>query len=87
MFNNRRSTQADPVAENSLNMSSISQTAKTENLSIHNYSEQMESQRLAELKSTALSMKGNLVHNGRCPKCTLKPPCKHYANCNELPGL
>jgi len=24
------------------------------------------------------SIKGTLVNNGRCPKCTLKPPCKHY---------
>jgi hypothetical protein len=31
-----------------------------------------------------MSIKGSLVNNGRCPKCTLKPPCKHYANQDEL---
>jgi hypothetical protein len=25
------------------------------------------------------------VHNGRCPKCTLKPPCKHFASVDDLP--
>lgn len=30
------------------------------------------------------SIKGTLVNNGRCPKCTLKPPCKHYASMEEL---
>jgi len=24
------------------------------------------------------TMKTRLIHNGRCPICTLKPPCKHY---------
>ena len=31
-----------------------------------------------------MSIKGSLVNNGRCPKCTLKPPCKHYATMDEL---
>jgi len=31
-------------------------------------------------------MKGTLVTNGRCPKCTLKPPCKHYEKIEDLPS-
>lgn len=31
-------------------------------------------------------LKGNLVNNGRCPMCTLKPPCKHFASMDELPA-
>jgi len=31
------------------------------------------------------SLKGQLIKNGRCPKCTLKIPCKHYDNLsNEI---
>lgn len=32
-------------------------------------------------------MKGTLVNNGRCPKCTLKPPCKHYEKQEDLPNV
>ena len=31
-------------------------------------------------------MKGSLANNGRCPKCTLKPPCKHFASLEALNG-
>jgi len=40
---------------------------------------------LTNLEKTA-SMKGNLANNGRCPKCTLKPPCKHYESVEQLMG-
>ena len=33
------------------------------------------------------SIKGNLVNNGRCPKCTLKIPCKHYEKPEDLPQV
>ena len=33
------------------------------------------------------SIKGNLVNNGRCPKCTLKIPCKHYERVEDLPQV
>ena len=29
-------------------------------------------------------MKGSLANNGRCPKCTLKPPCKHFPSIEAL---
>ena len=32
----------------------------------------------------AASMKGTLALNGRCPKCTLKPPCKHFDSIEQL---
>lgn len=32
-------------------------------------------------------MKGSLVSSGRCPKCTLKPPCKHYEKVEDLPPV
>jgi len=31
-------------------------------------------------------MKGTLANKGRCPKCTLKPPCKHYDSMEALIG-
>jgi len=46
---------------------------------------------LASQRSTAQSqipsfgIKGNLVNNGRCPTCTLKPPCKHFSHIDDLP--
>ena len=33
------------------------------------------------------SIKGSLVNNGRCPKCTLKIPCKHYERVEDLPQV
>ena len=33
------------------------------------------------------SIKGNLVSGGRCPKCTLKIPCKHYERVEDLPQI
>ena len=29
-------------------------------------------------------MKGQLANKGRCPKCTLKPPCKHYESMEAM---
>jgi len=29
-------------------------------------------------------MKGSLANKGRCPKCTLKPPCKHFESVEQL---
>ena len=39
------------------------------------------------MKTGAWSIKGSLVNNGRCPKCTLKPPCKHYEKVEDLPTI
>jgi hypothetical protein len=32
----------------------------------------------------AWSLKGQLVNIGRCPKCTLKLPCKHYKDFEDV---
>jgi len=50
-------------------------------------SEQLETSKLQELRTGSWSIKGSLVNNGRCPKCTLKPPCKHYEKAEDLPSL
>ena len=42
--------------------------------------------RITEIKQQAASLKGTLAHQGRCPKCTLKPPCKHFASLEALNG-
>jgi len=34
-----------------------------------------------------LNLKSNLPSSGRCPKCTLKPPCKHYSDSTQLNQL
>ena len=31
-------------------------------------------------------MKGTLANKGRCPICTLKPPCKHFDSVEALSG-
>ena len=41
---------------------------------------------MAEIKTKAATMKGTLAKGGRCPKCTLKPPCKHYDSMEALVG-
>ena len=56
-------------------------------MSVQQIAEKLEQQRINELKNAALGMKGSLVNNGRCPKCTLKPPCKHYEKSEDLPSL
>lgn len=39
---------------------------------------------MVEIKKNAASMKGGLANRGRCPKCTLKPPCKHFESMEAL---
>jgi hypothetical protein len=39
---------------------------------------------MAEIRGKAATMKGTLAKGGRCPKCTLKPPCKHYESMDAL---
>jgi len=49
--------------------------------------EQIKQKRIAEIKIKAASMKGTLANKGRCPKCTLRPPCKHFDSVEALEGL
>jgi hypothetical protein len=50
----------------------------------YSQAQRFEQQRITEIKQSAASMKGTLANKGRCPKCTLKPPCKHYENMDQL---
>lgn len=54
-------------------------------MSVAQIADKLEKQRINELKNAALGMKVNLVQNGRCPKCTLKPPCKHFERAEDIP--
>lgn len=55
-------------------------------LSVAQIANKLELQRINELKTAAMGLKGTLVSSGRCPKCTLKLPCKHFATIEELPS-
>lgn len=47
-------------------------------------SEKLEQKRKDELKKASESMKVKLVRTGRCPICTLAPPCNHYEDENDI---
>lgn len=79
-------TRVQPRADpEQLSISSISHP-KTEQTDAQS-SRHSESSKINELTNGSLSIKGNLVHKGRCPKCTLKPPCKHFQTADELPSV
>jgi hypothetical protein len=78
----RAQARVDPEQ---LSISSISQP-KTEHADALS-NRHSESSKINELTNGSLSIKGNLVHKGRCPKCTLKPPCKHFQTVDELPMI
>ena len=40
---------------------------------------------MSDIESGAMTLKTELPNVGRCPKCTLKPPCKHYEKAEEIP--
>ena len=47
----------------------------------------LEIQRLKELEKAANSLKNTLPRTGRCPVCTLLPPCKHYNSSDDIPAV
>ena len=47
-------------------------------------SEKLEEKRKEELKKASDHMKLKLVKTGRCPICTLAPPCNHYSTTDEI---
>lgn len=47
-------------------------------------SEKLERKRKEELKKASENMKFKLVKTGRCPICTLSPPCNHYNDEDEV---
>ena len=42
---------------------------------------------LEDLYRGMSGIKHDLTNNGRCPKCTLKMPCKHYSSPDEIEML
>jgi len=50
-------------------------------------SAKMSENRIGDMKiESAGGLKATLANKGRCPVCTLKPPCKHYASLDDLPS-
>ena len=45
-----------------------------------------EQQRITEIKQQATKSQIKMAAKGRCPKCTLRPPCKHYDSLEALTG-
>jgi hypothetical protein len=83
--NKRRGAPANPnptSMQSDLNMSSITHQSDSRN-ETQSEANPLESQRSKQVAS--FGIKGTLVSNGRCPTCTLKPPCKHYLSCEDLP--
>jgi len=46
--------------------------------------EKLEEQRFDRLAKQSAHIKTQSLMNGRCPKCTLKLPCKHYESTEQL---
>jgi len=46
----------------------------------------LENMRLDRLAKNSALIKTNCLTSERCPKCTLKLPCKHYSSVEELFG-
>ena len=55
-----------------------------EHLSKQEIWELLEMKRFSELKKAAVNLTGELMVKQRCPKCTLMPPCAHYASAAKL---
>lgn len=47
-------------------------------------SEKLEQKRKEELKKASEHMKSKLIKTGRCPICTLAPPCNHYSTEEDI---
>ena len=56
-------------------------------LSAKNKQDEKSRQRLKELEKAATTLKSQLPRAGRCPVCTLIPPCKHYQRSEEIPAV
>ena len=55
-------------------------------LSEKEITERLELQRREEIENAATKMHTKLLRRGRCPLCTLVPPCHHFPNESMLPG-
>ena len=55
-------------------------------LSEKEITERLEQQRREEIENAATKMHTKLLRRGRCPLCTLIPPCHHFPSDSLLPG-
>ena len=39
---------------------------------------------MSDIDSGVYSLKTELPSKGWCPKCTLKPPCKHFSKAEDI---
>jgi hypothetical protein len=46
--------------------------------------QKMEELRFDRLAKSSAQVKSKCLTQGRCPKCTLKIPCKHYSSAEEM---
>jgi hypothetical protein len=44
----------------------------------------LEKKRFEDLERKTKQMQGAVIANGRCPKCTLVPPCQHYKDHKQI---
>ncbi|CAI2387632.1 unnamed protein product [Moneuplotes crassus] len=90
MFNQIENSEEDNQNESPSNMNQSSAKLNPDESkdSIAEYeriiSEKLEKKRKEELKKASDTMKNKLVKTGRCPVCTLSPPCNHYATLEEI---
>ena len=53
-------------------------------LDIEKLDEKLNSERHSRRKKHAADLKAEMSMNGRCPKCTLVPPCKHFTSAENF---
>lgn len=51
----------------------------------NNIAKKLEEKRKQDLLAATEKMKYKLLKTGRCPYCTLCPPCKHFENADSIP--
>lgn len=58
--------------------------AKADDLTREEIWELLEKKRFEELRKRSIMLRGTMIGQARCPKCTLQPPCKHYESADLI---
>lgn len=58
--------------------------ARADDLSREEIWELLEKKRFEELRKRSIMLRGTMIGQARCPKCTLQPPCKHYESPDQI---